>query len=151
MKLIKITKNNVEHALDLEEKLAVHETKFDKKLKITKKRRESQKKSYMRGIKGRRFFGIMAEDNGKYVALLTGSIFFQYMWGESVGYLSDLYVVPGYRKRGIAKNMTKEFVTWLKKKKIRRVSLDVYEGSPAKKMYEKAGYKVLLTRMTKRI
>lgn len=71
---------------------------------------------------------------------------------RQAGYLCDAFILPEYRRRGIAKRLSKEFFKWLKSKNITYVYLDVYvKNIRGLKAWKKLGFKELTLGMRKRL
>jgi ribosomal protein S18 acetylase RimI-like enzyme len=71
---------------------------------------------------------------------------------KRTGHLADIYVKNDYRGKGIASAMNKEALKWLKKRKIKYVSLNVFSGNDcAHKVYRKWGFRDFDIEMWKRL
>ncbi len=69
-----------------------------------------------------------------------------------LGYISDLYLKPGYRKKGIGSRLEKESIHWLKKNKITYVSITLQANNRmAHKAYKQWGFTDARTDMHKYI
>lgn len=56
--------------------------------------------------------------------------------------LSDLYVVPKFRRKGIAGNLIKSSINWAEKRNVNEIVLNVYEeNKSAHNLYEKFYFK----------
>lgn len=64
---------------------------------------------------------------------------------EMYTFLSDLYVLPEYRKQGIGTALVERVRGWGWVKGISRLSLIIPTGSPAMQLYEKVGFKPIQT------
>lgn len=63
-------------------------------------------------------------------------------------YLGLMYVKPGYRGKGINKRILQTLKKWIIEKKITEIRLVVYDANtPAKKAYQKAGFKAHVLEM----
>lgn len=61
---------------------------------------------------------------------------------KKLGYIRDLFVLPKYRKKGIAKLLIQEVEKEFKKRKLKHIALDVLVGNKqAIKVYKKIGFK----------
>jgi len=68
------------------------------------------------------------------------------------GYLSNLYVVPEYRKQGVGRKLTAKAISWLKSVGADEATLEIYENNLAARMlYEKLGFTTYSVKMMKRI
>ena len=60
---------------------------------------------------------------------------------EKIGHISDLFVKQEYRKQGISSKFKNEAIKWLKKKRIKHISLQVYKDNDfAHSIYGKWGF-----------
>src|SRR5699024_6161934 len=59
---------------------------------------------------------------------------------EIIGIIPELYVLPKYRKKGIAEKLCKAAFERLKHDGYKSVQLNVFAGNHAKKLYEKLGF-----------
>jgi ribosomal protein S18 acetylase RimI-like enzyme len=152
MKIVKITKRNVEAALELDEELALFEKRFDKKYKVDDQRRRESRRTFEKKMKERNSLGLLVEQDGEYAAFLTGWIMRKKAWRMNIGYLCNLYVRPAYRRKGLARLLLKEFEKWLKSRKVRYVELSVYPGNDvAVKAWSAMGFKPCMLDMAKEI
>lgn len=69
--------------------------------------------------------------------------------GEVDPIIVELYVLPGYRKKGIAQRLLENTCKRLKKEGYRRVQLNVFAGNPVKRLYKKLGFYDISTIMKK--
>jgi|SRR5699024_2522071 len=68
---------------------------------------------------------------------------------EMEGMIAELYVLPQYRKTGIAERLLESAFNRLTEEGFKKVKLNVYSGSPAKYLYEKLGFHDVSTMMEK--
>jgi GNAT superfamily N-acetyltransferase len=85
----------------------------------------------------------VAEDKGEIVAYATAFVIKKKKkWDNfDVGYLCDIFVLPSFRGKGLGKRMTRSLVSWLNKKKVKRIKADAYVGNPAVGVWENMGMK----------
>jgi ribosomal protein S18 acetylase RimI-like enzyme len=68
------------------------------------------------------------------------------------GYLSNLYIAPTYRKRGLGKKLTAKAISWLRSIGATEATLEIYDKNlAAKQLYEKLGFKTYSVKMMKGI
>jgi len=67
------------------------------------------------------------------------------------GRVSDLYVDPEAREKGIATQLYKKACEWFVKEGCQWESLSVFQNNPAKQLYEKWGFIPFSTEMRRRI
>ncbi len=66
------------------------------------------------------------------------------------GYISNLYVLPEQRRKGIGKRMAKALIKWFRAKNIKNLRLEVYsKNRPALNIYDKLGFKEYTIKMKK--
>ncbi|RFB10186.1 GNAT family N-acetyltransferase [Bacillus sp. HNG] len=70
---------------------------------------------------------------------------------EMVGIIPEIYVLPEYRNKGIAKALCNEAFTYLKSEGLNKVQLNVFSGNYAKRIYEDLGFKEVSTVMERKI
>lgn len=70
---------------------------------------------------------------------------------EIEGMIPELYVLPTYRKRGVAKKLFKYVFNTLNREGFKKVHLNVYSGNPVKRLYEKLGFHDVSTMMEKHL
>lgn len=64
----------------------------------------------------------------------------------------DLYVVEAHRRRGLGSLLVETAEKWARQQALEQIVLDVEpDNSPARSLYESAGYQVFTMRMTKRL
>lgn len=76
---------------------------------------------------------------------------FDYFSGDKIGFLFELYVMPKYRYKGIAKLLLNGAIDDLKNQGLYEVRLNVYAGNNAKSIYKKLGFKEVNTIMYKKV
>lgn len=75
--------------------------------------------------------------------------FYNFYSDEMEGMIAELYVLSQYRKKGIAKKLLESAFDRLTEEGFEKVKLNVYAGSPARKLYEKLGFYDVSTMMEK--
>jgi len=64
----------------------------------------------------------------------------------------DLYVVEAHRRKGLGSLLVETAEEWARQQALEQIVLDVEpDNSPARSLYESAGYQVFTIRMTKRL
>lgn len=66
---------------------------------------------------------------------------FDFPSDEMVGFISEIYVLPDYRKQGIAERLCKAALQQLEEEGFKNVQLQVFSENPAKLLYEKLGFR----------
>lgn len=70
---------------------------------------------------------------------------------EKVGFINEMYVLPPYRKQGIAEKLCKAAFKQLKAEGYNKVQLNVYNGNHAKHLYQKLGFQDISTLMMRNL
>lgn len=65
---------------------------------------------------------------------------FDYYTDEMVGFLTELYVHPQYRRKGIGEKLCRAAFKQLKYEGYRKVQLNVFNGNRAKQLYRNLGF-----------
>lgn len=69
---------------------------------------------------------------------------------QSKGYISNLYVLEQFRKRGIGAELAQHALAWLRDQDVRHVLLEIHEGNHAAlALYRKLGFQTYTVKMTK--
>ena len=69
--------------------------------------------------------------------------------GEKVGIITEVYVFPEYRRKGIARQLCLEGINRLQKQGHQKIQLNVFAGNFAKELYQKLGFQEVSTLMEK--
>jgi ribosomal protein S18 acetylase RimI-like enzyme len=127
-------------------------TKFDALLKPLDEVKGRIERYIEKKFKAKNSKFFVATDANKLVGFAFADIPRKHFWKVRFGYLDSLFVLPGWRRRGIGKKLVQKLVSWLKSKGIEYVQLDVdAHNIPALKMYEKLGFQDRAKRLRKRI
>jgi ribosomal protein S18 acetylase RimI-like enzyme len=70
-----------------------------------------------------------------------------YYTDDTIGIIPELYVLPAYRKQGVAEKLCKEALHCLKKEGHMKVQLNVFSGNQIKHLYQKLGLQEISTLM----
>ncbi len=101
---------------------------------------------YIEGFGKEGDFGFVCDDDGKPVGTIWGRVFKSE--NKGFGYIDDrtpelgMAVLPKYRNKGVGTNLLTRFLEEAKRRGHRTVSLSVDKRNPAKRLYERAGFKV---------
>lgn len=82
---------------------------------------------YKKRLQDKNSIFFVAEEKGKIIGFILGeierrAIVYRH---EKGGYVSDLFVLENYRRKGIGKHLANRLLSWLALKKIRRIRLHV--------------------------
>ena len=92
-------------------------------------------------------FWIVVENNKEIIAFGQAEINKE---NKENGMIQKVYVLKGYRKKGIASKIMKRLIDWLRKQKIKYVSAGIFiKNIPSINMNKKFGFKVIAVRMQK--
>ncbi|GEL76603.1 GNAT family N-acetyltransferase [Tenuibacillus multivorans] len=72
---------------------------------------------------------------------------FDYHTDQVIGIIPEIYVLPKFRKKGLAEKLCKKAFKQLKEEGHEKVQLNVYAGNPVKHLYEKLGFQKISTLM----
>lgn len=71
---------------------------------------------------------------------------------QKKGYISNLYVLKGSRKRGIGKKLVIPVLKWLKEKNVGHITLEIHvNNKPAIKLYRRLGFEDYTIKLAKKI
>jgi ribosomal protein S18 acetylase RimI-like enzyme len=70
---------------------------------------------------------------------------------EIIGIIPEIYVLPEYRKQGVAEKLCEEALRHLKEKGYKKVQLNVFSGNHAKHLYQNLGFQEVSTLMEKKL
>ncbi|MBY7142027.1 GNAT family N-acetyltransferase [Virgibacillus sp. NKC19-3] len=70
---------------------------------------------------------------------------------EMVGFIPEVYVLPAYRKQGVAEQLCKEAFQQLKLQGYKKVQLQVFSGNQVRNLYEKLGFQEISSLMAKEL
>ena len=87
---------------------------------------------------------LVAEDNKKLIGYLLLETKFRdpFLEGNRIGYVSELYVLPKYRRKGISKSLLEQGNKWFKKKRFKWIMVSTHSrDKPAIRFWEKKGFK----------
>ncbi|WP_232824029.1 MULTISPECIES: GNAT family N-acetyltransferase [Paraliobacillus] len=76
---------------------------------------------------------------------------FDYYSNKLIGHISEVYVLPPYRRKGIAKQLCKEVFKRLKAQGYHDIQLNVFSGNHAKYLYQSLGFREVSTLMERNL
>jgi GNAT superfamily N-acetyltransferase len=101
------------------------------------------KKHVTNSIHSKNSLLLVAEENNKIVGMCLADLGSRppVFKVRKIGNLSDAYVLPAYRKKGISKAFLEESFKWFKSKGIKRVEAGVYfDNKVARETWKKQGF-----------
>lgn len=118
---------DVDEITELNIELMQYHKKYDSYYIIVKNARALVKKHTKLKIKSRNALVLVAEVDGKIIGYLKAEIkkHNPIYTNNVIGNLGDEFVITKYRRYGIGKELTKEFLKWLKLKKVKEVIVTV--------------------------
>jgi len=85
---------------------------------------------------------LVAERDGNLIGfVLLSRARFVLRTARPAGSITDIYVAPGQRGRGVGTDLLRAGLSWLRGRGYRRVLLNVTAGNPARRLYERAGFR----------
>lgn len=152
MGIRKATIKDFERLKDIKIKSKIWERKYNKSLKPIDK----VKKRYFYYLKKDLIFKdraiFIVIKNDKIIGMILGKIVntLSIIKFKKRGYISNLYILPKYRRKGIAKKLVRELIEWFKSHNIKNLRLEVYsKNKPALNIYDKLGFKEYAIKMKK--
>jgi ribosomal protein S18 acetylase RimI-like enzyme len=89
---------------------------------------------------------ILAIEDNAIIGYLAGEI--ETNSYEKTGYISEVFVLPAFRGKGISTRLKDKFLEFLRSKKISICRIDVNPSNPAREVYKSWGFKVDKYRMS---
>ncbi len=152
MEIRKATADDFEQVLEMKLKAKACEREYSTSLKPMRECREAYL-SYLRNDltnEDRAVFVAMEREGP--VGMITGRIHttLPIRVLRRQGHVSNLFVVPGHRKRGVATNLVTELLNWFREKGIRDVRLATHWGNAAAlKLLGRLGFQEYAVEMTR--
>ncbi|GBE19609.1 putative acetyltransferase [archaeon BMS3Abin17] len=145
MKIKKATIKDISKVLELSKEFMQEHSKISRyKSPTSIELRVKEKKKIFEGdIKSGKGAIFLAKLNKKLIGyvFVLGFIPKKVSNTKDFGYISDLYILKEFRKKGLAKELISRAEKWLKKSGYKEISLDVNNfNMKAKRLYNKLGY-----------
>jgi len=129
--------------------LLKHHEKFDKYFSPAKGIEKIYKKLFKSAVYSPKSLLLIAEERGKIIGYALASIEKRppvYKL-RKIGNISDTYIIPAYRRRGITDRFIKEIFQWFKIKKIKNIELQVHvKNEIGKAAWSKYGFRAYIER-----
>ncbi|MTH55017.1 GNAT family N-acetyltransferase [Bacillus mangrovi] len=84
---------------------------------------------------------LMAMENEELAGWVLLSKSFDLFKEEEIGFITELYVLPNYRRRGVAKKLIKKGIDEMKIRGFSDIRLNVFSGNDAIELYKELGFK----------
>ena len=147
MEIRKATINDFEQIGDIKLKAKASQEKYNTSLKPLHENRERYF-SYLRNdLTNQDRVVLIAIDRGEPIGMITGRIYRTLLIRirRKEGRISNLFVLSGYRNRGVAGKLVSELLKWFREKRIKDVHLSVHSGNaPALRMFRKLQFQEYL-------
>jgi len=104
----------------------------------------------MRPGLGRFAYLVVAEESGRLVGFVAGRVraMPRHLGGEAAGWITEVWVEPSHRSRGVAAAMVGVSVDWFRGQGIRRIELQIVVGNDAaRRLYARLGFAEELVQM----
>jgi GNAT superfamily N-acetyltransferase len=82
----------------------------------------------------------LAERDGTPLGILTGIVKFSTFAASSTLNVHDVAVLAGHRGQGIGRQLLDAAERWARKEGLARMSLEVLDDNPARRLYERVGF-----------
>lgn len=152
MEIRKATINDFEQIKDIKLRAKASEGKYDTSLRPLRENRERYF-SYLRNDLTNQDRAILiAIDQDEPIGMITGRIYRTLLIKvrRKEGRISNLFVLPGHRKKGVATELVRELLKWFREKKIKDVRLAVHSGNvPPLEMFSKLRFQKCLIEFKK--
>jgi ribosomal protein S18 acetylase RimI-like enzyme len=152
MEIRKATIDDFDQIKDLKLKAKASEGKYNTSLRGL---RENRKRyfSYLRNdLTDQDRAVLIAIDRDQPIGMITGRIYRTLLIRirRKEGRISNLLVLPGHRKKGIATELVRELLKWFRKRRIKDIRLAVHSGNaPALEMFSKLRFQEYLIEFKK--
>ena len=152
MEIKKATINDFEQIKDIKLRAKASEGKYDTSLRPLRENREKYF-SYLRNDLTNQDAAILiAIDQDEPIGMITGRIYRTLLIKvrRKEGRISNLFVLPGHRKKGVATELVRELLKWFREKKIKDVRLAVHSRNvPSLEMFSKLRFQKYLIEFKK--
>ena len=152
MEIRKATINDFEQIKDIKLRAKASEGKYNTSLRPLRENRERYF-SYLRNDLTNQDRAILiAIDQDEPIGMITGRIYRTLLIKvrRKEGRISNLFVLPGHRKKGVATELVRELLKWFREKKIKDVCLAVHSRNmPPLEMFSKLRFQKYLIEFKK--
>lgn len=150
MEIRRATIDDIDSILHLKRKLKETETKYNTSLEPFDKVKEHYRKYTRNDLisKHRRIYLAIVDD--KIVGMILGKLYRSLMIAgyKRRAYVSNLFVMKDYRKKGIGKALYNDLCNWFRENKVQEITLEIYsQNKIAQKLYKSIGFKEYSVKM----
>ena len=149
----KATIKDFEKLKDIKLESKKDEMKYSDSLKPFNKTRDIYFEYFKTELKKKNSVVFIAEDK-KPIGIIIATYFNPLRISKYAkkGYISNLYVQKSHRNQGIGKNLFNTSIKWLKKNKVKYISLEIHlENKKALKFYRDLGFRDYTLKLAKKI
>lgn len=152
MEIRKATIDDFEQIKDIKLKAKARESKYNTSLRPLRENRERYFRYLRNDLTNRDRAVLIAIDRDEPIGMITGRIYRTLLIRirRKEGSISNLFVLPGHRKKGVATVLVGELLKWFREKKTKDIRLAVHsENAPALEMFSKLGFQEYLIEFSK--
>ena len=154
MEIREATIDDFEQIKDIKLKVKASEGQYNTSLRPLSENRERYL-SYLRNdLTDRGRAVLIAIDREEPIGMITGRIYRTLLIRarRKEGRISNLFVLPAYRKKGVATRLVRQLLKWFRKQKVKDVRLAVHSGNtPALEMFGKLRFQECLIEFKKTV
>ncbi len=152
MEIRKATIDDFEQIKDIKLKAKAREGKYNTSLRPLRENRERYFRYLRNDLTNQDRAVLIAIDRDEPIGMITGRIYRTLLIRirRKEGSISNLFVLPGHRKKGVATVLVGELLKWFREKKTKDIRLAVHsENAPALEMFSKLGFQEYLIEFSK--
>lgn len=94
---------------------------------------------------------LVAVEDGELLGWIGVGTTFDFYTDKMVGIMTELYVYPRARRKGIAEQLCRQALVNFQREGYENVQLNVFSGNPAKALYDQLGFQDVATLMEKKL
>jgi len=152
MAIRKATLDDFEQVKDLKLQAKANEARYNTSLRPLRDNRERYLRYLRNDLTNEDRAVLIAMEGDEPIGTITGRVHttLPIRVHRKQGHISNLFVVPRHRERGVATELVRELLRWFRGKQIRDVRLGVQcENAPAIKVFRELGFEAYLTEFKK--
>ena len=147
MEIRKATIDDFERIKDIKLQAKASEGEYNTSLRPLCENRERYLRYLRNDLTNQDRAVLIAVDQDEPIGMVTGRIYQTLLIRirRNVGRMSNLFVLPGHRNKGVATELVGELLKWFREKETRDVHLAIHSGNtPALEMFSKLGFQEYL-------